>query len=167
MKLVIKQKFISILHQRFDVLNEEEKILYTVKPCKNLFKKHQIFDENEKLLGYVKKRYCRVFARNDILNADKKIEYIIKRKFTIFTKSFKVINKTGSQDKFSLSGNIFAWNFELRKNDQVVAEYEKKIIALTDTFKINILDENYTTLAIGIAVSLDNALRDGNKRLRF
>ncbi len=167
MEYIVRQKFISFFHQRFEVVDRDENLKYTINSPSIFFKKHEITDFNGNLVGIVKKRYMRILARNDVLNADGKLQFIIKKKFTIFTKRFKVVDKTGAENKYTLNGDIFAWSFNLKRNDEIVAKYDKKVIAFTDTFYVNVLDDSVTLLAIGIAVALDNALRDKRQRISF
>lgn len=169
MKYIIKQKFISLFHQAFDVFDEQENLLYTIRKKQIFFKVHQIKDAQEVVHATIKKRYMRIFSRNDVLDEKGNLSFIIKQRFAIFTKKFKIINKTGSNDTFSLDGDMLAWSFSLNKNGAPVATFKKKLLALTDVFTVDVSDPAYTYLCIAIAVALDNTFRDNRSHsgIRF
>lgn len=164
MKLILRQRFISFFHQSFDVYDENESKLYEIKPEVSLFRKHKIIDRNGNVLMMIKRRYMRLMARNDICDKDGKLLYIVKRKVRVFSKKHKVSDMVNKDIQYDLSGDILGWGFKLTKDKELVATFEKKIIALTDTFTINVVDPSDALLALSICVALDNAHHSKQKR---
>ncbi|MEG1499473.1 MAG: LURP-one-related family protein [Clostridia bacterium] len=155
MKVYLKQKFITLWHGAFYVKDENDKSLFEIKNTKTVWFKLMVRDMEGNEFFMVKKRYFRFFSRFDICTPKGKLLFIIKRKFSFFTKKYKIIDKTKKDVVMTLNGDVWAWNFTLKCGEDAVAHFKKKLIAFVDTYEVDVVDDKSVPFAIAVMIALD------------
>ena len=77
----------------------------------------------------------------------------IKKKFTFFKPKFEL-----SFGGYAVDGNYFEWDYEVKQNDKVIATISKEFFHLTDTYVINV-EENDALVVLMIVLAID-AIKD-------
>lgn len=151
MRLIVKEKIISLTGKYF-IKDTNDNEVYEVKGSFSMPKKFYIRDMDGKEVITIKKRFFRpnifakvVFYQNgkDILTA--------KRKFSIKPKW----EMEGSAGKYSVTGSIFEWDYNIIKDSKPIANVLKKITLYRDSYCVDIDDENELPIVLGVTVLFD------------
>lgn len=135
MKLMIKQRLLSWTDS-YDIYDENMNKKYTAK-ADFLAIGHTIrfFDNYGNEVGYIKEKLLRLLSEFEVYIGGR-LYGSVKRKFTLFHPEY-VISYYG----WNVSGNIFEWDYDVKASDgRIIAQIEKKIFNLTDTYVITIND---------------------------
>lgn len=160
----IKTKFWKFVTDTLYVKDEREVDQFLIKQKFSIPKKWRILDVAGKHLFTVKKRMFRIFNRYDILDADKRLLAVIKRKFAFFVPKYKITNKVDESAQYSITGDILSWNFSIVKNGRASCEFRKQIIALTNNYFVKVFDESETMLSIAAIIALNNDRKEKQSR---
>ena len=69
----------------------------------------------------------------------------LKKKYTIVTPAWRI------------EGDVWALNYEILEGNQVIARIRKKIFSWMDAYEIDIVEEDYTELLLGIVIAVNNS----------
>ncbi len=149
---IVKQRLFNLWRSSFYIKDEQGVDCFFVKSDVNLLFRSTIYDMNNQPLLKIKKRYFRFLPRYDVYTSEGKLLFTVKSRFTVFTKKLKIISQNPVLNGLKVDGNIFAWEFDVNKGDEVVARISKKLFRITDSYGVTIADEanavNYLALAI-------------------
>ncbi|MDY3901977.1 LURP-one-related/scramblase family protein, partial [Peptoniphilus sp.] len=65
-------------------------------------------------------------------------------------------------EDLTLRGKLLDMNFEIFKDNNLIAEIEKTFFAMTDTYKLTVHYESYTSALIALTLCLNN-MKDANR----
>ena len=65
-------------------------------------------------------------------------------------------------ETFKLNGNFIDLNFDIYRGDDLIGEIEKTFFAMTDTYKLTVHYESYTSSLIALTLCLNN-MKDANR----
>lgn len=82
---------------------------------------------------------------------------MVKKQFTFFKPKFNIESNFGY---YELHGNIFDHDFELTKNNSVCAVISKKWFSLTDTYGIDISENEDHAFILSLIIVLDKVIDD-------
>lgn len=166
MKLKLKQKLFVLFRQKYNILDDEDKLAFYIKPLFSFVPKFEIYDSNDNLIFVVKKKLFRLLKKYEILNTEKEVVYAIKQKFSPFVPKARIIAKTAGIN-LTVDGNILAHEFDICENDSIRATVSKKYISLTDSYVLDIFDEQNAGLYIAVAMVYDAIYFNNKKRNLF
>jgi Uncharacterized conserved protein len=149
MRLVIKEKIISITGKYF-IKDREGNDVFEVKGNFGIMKKFKIFDMQQNLIIQIKRK-LRFMATFDFVVGDE-VVCTAKRKFSLRPK----YNIVGSAGEYTVSGNIFEWDYDIKKSGAVIATIMKKITLYRDSYVLDIDDESELPIVLGIAIMFDH-----------
>jgi len=158
MEFFIKQKLFNVWQDKYMIKDVNGNDVFQVKTDVHALKRLTIYDATGLPLLKLKKRYWRFFMhRWDILDANGKLLYIIKRKFVPFVPKYKIINKMeGDTQRYSISGSIWGFSFSiLDKDKKAIAVISKKIVAWGDSYSIAVDNPNDVMLSLGCTLIFD------------
>lgn len=166
MELYIRQKMFNIIGQEFTIKDANEQPFFKVVPRFSIFKKkYEILDMQNNLLLKIVRRPFRFFSRHDIIDNQNNILAIIKAKFSPFKPKFKIKSKIeGDTSNYEILGNFVAWHYEIKRDQEVLAEINKRLFKLTDTYELKILDDDEMLFCIGCVIAIDSARAKQNKK---
>lgn len=151
----LRQNFISFFREKYVIKDINDNPCFLVKPDFKLLRSFSIFTTDEKLLLKIKKRYFRIFQRYDIFDDQGNLIAFAKRKPTFFTRRMKVYSNN-KKLLYLIKGDILGWSFQIiNKNNLIEANINKKIVALTDAYGVEVLEEQNTNILLAIAFILD------------
>lgn len=160
MKLLIKNKLMSLKGNSI-VKDEEGKEKFRIKgKVFSVTRKKKIFDENGNLLYRVKNKFWHlpysrkafIYDENGTKVAQIVAKYAFKKKFYI----------EGYKDQISITGNFFGYNYSICQNGDVIGTLNKKVISLTDTYTLDIPNEEDAPFMVALVIAIDNII-DGTK----
>jgi len=157
MRYVIKQKLLT-LSADFSIKNEAGNDVFTVKgKVLSIGKKLSMFDMQGNEKCNIQQKLLKLLAEYD-LSVDSQTVMNIKQKFTVIGKKFDI---TGSAGEYSVEGNFLAMDFRILKKGVVVATISKKILAVADTYTVDIDDKENQALMLSVAIVLDMICNNG------
>lgn len=152
---LVKQRLFNIWRSSFYIQNDAGQDCFQVKSDVHLLFRLTIYDLNGQPLAKIKKRYFRIFPRYDVYSPDGQLLFKVKAKFSLFTRKAKIISKSPDYNGLKINGNILAWEFDIDQGDRTVARISKKLLKLSDTYSVSILDEMDAVNYLAIAIIMD------------
>lgn len=149
MKFQIKQQLFR-LFDTFDIKDESGHLICTISNDGLLAHSFTIRDNINNVNFKIEEKMFRFLPTFDIFLNDQHAGSI-KSRFNLFVKKLDI-------DLYNLSVEGSLWDFNFRVLDQnrkLVAEIDRKIFTLTDTYEVNCIDERYNVLVILICLCID------------
>lgn len=148
MKLLFKQRFFSWLDS-YDIYDEQGNVVYTVEGKLAWGHKLEIYDFRHNHIATLKEKVMTFMPKFEIYIGGQYMGEIIKD-FTFFKPSFS-INCNG----WSVRGEFWEWDYQILSGSFVVATIQKQFFNWTDTYVIDVADQNDSLLALMVVLSID------------
>ncbi|MCF6462229.1 LURP-one-related/scramblase family protein [Clostridium sp. Cult1] len=159
MRYIIKEKIFTFA-DRFNIEDEHGYPQYeVVGKIFSLGNKLNIYDLNGRELIYIEQQLLRFLPEYHIYR-DGSLIGKIKKEFTFFKPKFYIESSYGD---LTIDGDVFHHDFNILKNGQPVAWINKKWISFSDTYSVDILDEEDQPFILSIVIVLDQIFYDGNR----
>lgn len=159
MRYLIKEKIFTFA-DRFRIEDYEGYPQYeVVGKILSLGNKLHIYDMNGRELIYIEEKIFRFLPEYTIYK-EGNIVAKIKKELTFLKPRFRIESSYG---QFTIEGDVFHHNFNILKNGEPVAWISKKWISLSDTYSVDIVDEEDHPFILSIVIILDQIFYDGNK----
>lgn len=157
-RFIIRQKILA-LRDGFTIKDEAEIDQYRVKSKLLSFgKKLWIYDMFDNELCTIEQRVFKLLPEYHISIAENEV-MTIKKVFTLFNKRFDI---TGSAGDYTVEGDIIAKDFQIIKNGCTAATISKKLLAMSDTYSVDISENENPVLMLAVAVVMDLVCHDRN-----
>jgi len=154
-KLYFKEKFFKIT-DHYPILDENENEVYYLdqdftfigyKSSVKDFNGKNIFNINREIISFFP-RYNVTFNDNTNMIVQQKFEFL-KHKVEVYL----------DDETLNLSGNYWHLDFDIKnENKKIIGKVTRELFALTDTYELTILDENYTEKLIALVICLNNMI---------
>lgn len=147
-KYYINQKF--SLRDRFTILDED----------------HQdVFMAEGKMWSWTKEITLKTMSGEELLLIDEKWSWLManfefyigedlicemKREFTWFKKKYNIVTPP-----WQIEGDIWSHNYEIKDGNQTIATIRKEFFSWMDAYEIDVFEEDYTELILGIVIAID------------
>lgn len=156
MRYIIKQKLLS-LSDGFTIKDESGNDSFKVKgKVISIGAKLTMSDMQDKEVCYIEQKVFKLMPEYHI-SVDSREAMTVKQKFTVLGKKFDI---TGVSGEYKVEGNIIAKDFRILKDEAVCASISKKLVAMTDTYTVEISDGENAVLMLAVAVIMDMACHD-------
>jgi uncharacterized protein YxjI len=119
-------------------------------------KKLRLFDLSGNELCYIEQKVFRFMPEYDIFIAGENIANV-KKKFAFFKNNFE-INSPGT--RFYVEGDLWAHDFSIYSGSQLIATISKKFFSLTDTYGVEVDDNQDQVTALALAIVIDMVCHD-------
>lgn len=159
MKLILKEKILSILDS-FNVYDEHDDIYFKVKGKVALTHKQAIYDAKGNEVGVVKEKIIDILP-NFLLYKDGKKVGVCRKKISVIRPKFEI-----DFNGWDIKGNWLEWDYSIvDKNGKTVATISKKLLRLTDTYVIDVKDEDdaLDALMVVLAIDAEKCRRESNE----
>ena len=159
MKLILKEKILSILDS-FNVYDENDNIYFKVKGKVALTHKQAIFDAKGNEAGVVKEKIIDILP-NFLLYKDGKKVGTCRKRISVIRPKFEI-----DFNGWDIKGNWPEWDYSIvDKNGKTVATISKKLLRLTDTYVIDVKDEDdaLDALMVVLAIDAEKCRRESNE----
>jgi uncharacterized protein YxjI len=158
MRYLIKEKIFTFA-DRFRIEDEQGYPQYeVVGEMLSIGNKLNIYDMDGRKVIYIEEKVFR-FLPEYLIYKEGNILGRIKKELTFFKPKFNIQSTYGD---FSIEGDVFQHNFNILKNGKSIAWISKKWISLSDTYSVDILDEEDQPFILSIVIILDQIFYDGN-----
>lgn len=149
MKLLFQQRFFSWLDS-YDVYNENQETIFRVEGQLSWGHCLYIYDKNGRHVATLKEELFTFFVKKFNIYINE--EYIgnIEKQFTLFVPAFYFPYKD-----WTIEGELFEWDYEMKKNGRVVASASKQLFNFTDTYVIEVEDEKDALYALMVVLAID------------
>ncbi|HSH35224.1 LURP-one-related/scramblase family protein [Schnuerera sp.] len=159
MRYIIKEKIFTFA-DRFNIEDENGYPQYeVVGKIFSLGNKLRIYDLNGQELIYIEQEVFRFLPEYNIYKEESLIGKI-KKEFTFFKPKFQIESSYGN---FTVEGDVFHHDFNILKNGNPIAWINKKWVSFSDTYSVDILDEEDQPFILSIIIVLDQIFYDGNR----
>lgn len=159
MKLILKEKILSILDS-FNVYDEHDDIYFKVKGKVALTHKQAIYDAKGHEVGVVKEKIIDILP-NFLLYKDGKKVGTCRKKISVIRPKFEI-----DFNGWDIKGNWLEWDYSIvDKSGKTVAVISKKLLRLTDTYVIDVKDEDdaLDALMVVLAIDAEKCRRESNE----
>ncbi|NLD26945.1 MAG: hypothetical protein GX661_06255 [Acholeplasmataceae bacterium] len=161
-KFYVNEKFFSIGDQ-FDILDETMKPVYKVK--EKLFtigKQFYFADVSGNVLAFCKQRLFRFLPQYRLFMGERLVA-TVKKRFTVFVKKYDILSEDGD---FTIEGDILAWNFNIKKDGNVICNVHKNYTLFKDKYEITVEDGFNEVMALSLVIILDAVHHDSKSQNR-
>jgi uncharacterized protein YxjI len=149
MKLMFKQRFFSWFDS-YDIYDERGATVYTVSGKLAWGHKLEIYDHYENHLATLREQVISFLPRFAIQMNGETVGTITKE-FTFFKPSFVV-----DCNDWHVEGSFWEWDYHILSSDgSVVATIEKQLFNFTDTYMIDVYEEQDSLLALMVVLAID------------
>ncbi|MBO5852360.1 MAG: LURP-one-related family protein [Clostridia bacterium] len=149
MKMLFRQRMFSWFDS-YDIFDEAGSTLYTVKGELALGHQFRVYDQSGLAVGCVKQRILSFLPRYDIYKGNEHIGCICKE-FSFFRPHF-TIDFCG----WSVQGDWFEWDYTITNAlGSPVATINKELWNWTDTYSIEVSDQNDALYALMLVLAID------------
>lgn len=157
MKLMFKQRFFSWLDS-YDIYDEIGETVYTVSGKLAWGHKLEINDRFGNHLATLKEQVISFLPRFAIQMNGETVGTITKE-FTFFKPSFTI-----DCNGWRVEGSFWEWDYQILTSDgRVVAAIEKQLFNFTDTYMIDVYEEQDSLLALMVVLAIDAVKCSDNK----
>lgn len=149
MRLLFKQKLFSWFCS-YDVFDESGNVVYKVKGELSWGHLLRIYDRNGKELGSVKEKILTWLPKFEIYRGS---EYLgsINKEFSFFRPRFNI-----DYNGWHIDGDLFEWDYTILNGMcQKVATVSKQLFNWTDTYVIDVNNENDALYALMLVIAID------------
>lgn len=151
MEMILKKNIFSVVN-RYNVKDTRGNILLrTDKKLLSIHNTHTVMDITENSICEIKRKilsflpYYRIFFTNGkVIN--------VKKNTGSINKKFVVVDEEG---EYTIEGNVLENTFIIKKDEEILARVEKKIINMFKAYDIKIDNVKYTPIVIAMMVALD------------
>jgi len=159
MKFFIKQKVFSF-GDNFTVKNENDEPIIVVKgKVFSLGNKLTILDANQNEIYKIEQKLFKLLPEYRIFENDREVA-LLKREFSLFKPKIRISSEYGD---FSITGSLFAYNFDIHDGGNTVATINKAILSFGDAYELDIVDGMHIPFMVTLVIVIDQMLHDSNK----
>lgn len=159
MKYIVKQKMFSIA-DKFTIQNERQEDCFQVRgKVFSLRGRLSFLDMAGAELLRIEKKLFR-FLPEYVFYRDGTEVATVKKLFAFFRNKFAI---RGTHGDFSIDGNAFAYDFQIRNESGVVAVISKKWFAWRDTYGVDIVADVDPAFILALVIVIDQVLHPRTK----
>lgn len=152
MKLYLKQKVFKFL-DHYDVYDEEQNVIFTVNQKFRFLGFHADVSAKEGFSSFVIDKEVFRFLPKYILTFEDGEQIILNFRFSLLQRKIDVESTFGN---LFVRGNYWDLNFDVLKEEEVIATISKKWLTWGDTYEIDVYDKKYASEVLGIVIAIDS-----------
>lgn len=160
MRYLIKEKIFSFA-DRFTIEDDQGYPRYeVVGKLLSLGNKLKLYNTTGEELIYIEQKIFR-FLPEYLIYRNGNIIGRIKKELTFLKPRFNIESSYGN---FTLDGDVFHHEFNISKDGNPIAWISKKWISLSDTYTVDILEEEDHSFILAIIIVLDQIFYDNRNK---
>jgi uncharacterized protein YxjI len=154
MALCIREKIFS-WSEKYEVYDEQQKVLYSVKGEVFSFgHKIHIYNAQGEEVAFIREKIWTFFKKFEI-SLHGEVKGLVKEKFSWFHPRYEV-----DFMNCQVTGDIFAWNYEIKRGEEPVALVQRKIFSWANVFYLTYPDPDDELAVLALAIAIDAAHND-------
>ncbi len=156
MKFYIKQKVFTV-RNRFDILNLAGEKVYSVEgKFFSLHNRLELLDNSGVPVLHAFRKLLTFLPFYTIENNRGEQLATIKKQFSL-KPNFSI---TYGYQSYQVNGNFFAHSFEITDGNKTIAYITKKYISFGDSYEIDVIDDQDTSLWLFIVIVIDQVIHE-------
>ncbi|WP_353095494.1 LURP-one-related family protein [Tissierella praeacuta] len=160
MRYLIREKIFTI-SDRFTINDENNRPCYeVVGKILSFGNKLNLYDMAGNSIIYIEEKILR-FLPEYLIYQGSSIIGKIKKEFTFFIPKLTIESKYGH---FTIDGDVFAHDFNILKDGRAIAWISKKWVSFSDTYAVDISDEENQGFILSLVIVLDQIFHDNKNR---
>lgn len=158
MRYKIRQKILSF-GDSFAIKNEMDEDQFIVKgKVFAIGDKLRIYDLMCNELVYIEQKVFRFLPEYNLFSDGRHLA-TVKKEFTLLKPSFNISSVMGN---YSINGGFWGHDFEIMKDNRVIASVNKKWISFADSYMVEIDDSEDQAFMLALVIVIDQVLHDKN-----
>lgn len=158
MKYLIRQKIFSF-GDKFTIKNEFNEDCYQViGKVFSLGNKLSLYDMQGRELYFIQQKLMKLMPEYH-LSKGEDVVAVVKKKLTFLKARFEIESSFGN---YTIQGSPFGYNFQILKNNQVVATISKQFFSMTDAYGIDISNNEDQAMMIALVIVIDQVVHENN-----
>ena len=159
MRFIVRQKIFSF-GDKFNITDERGTPRYQVEgKFFSIGKKLDIYDMDHNHLVHIKQEVFR-FLPEYYLYENDEVTARVKKQFTLLKPRINIESQYG---EFTIDGSVFAYNFRVSKDGKVVADVSKEFLSFSDTYGVDVYDENVDFI-LALVIVIDQIFHDNRNQ---
>lgn len=159
MRYQIKQKFFSF-GDNFTIKNENNQDQFIVRGKVFSFgDKLRVEDLAGNELIYIEQKIFRFLPEYHFYSYGRLIA-VVKKELTFFKPKFYINSELGY---YQIEGDFFGHEFRILKDGRVVVTVSKKWFSFTDTYMVDVNDNENQAFMLALVIVIDQVLHDDNR----
>lgn len=159
MKYLVRQRLFSF-NDSFNITDEYDRPIFQIEgKIFTVGNKLNIYDMNGNKLIYIEQKLFRFLPEYEIYEEGRLVAKV-KKQFTLFKAKLDIESDYGT---FQIEGDVFGYNFSILKNGRVIAAVNKKLIAFSDTYAVEVADGEKDDFVLALIIVIDQVLHDNNQ----
>ncbi|MFZ5353191.1 MAG: LURP-one-related/scramblase family protein [Bacillota bacterium] len=160
MRYLVRQKIFSF-GDNFAIKNEEGyECFYVRGKVFSLGDKLRIEDALGNEVAYIEQQLFRFLPEYYIYTGGQ-VSAVVKKEFTFFKPKFTIESSLG---RYEIDGEIFSHDFQIVKDGYIVATVSKQWFSFSDTYGVEISENEDQGFMLALVIVIDQVLHDNNKR---
>lgn len=160
MRFLIRQKVFSF-GDSFTIKDEMQNDRYLVRGrVFSLGDKLRIFDMAGNELIYIEQKLFKLLPEYNIYLYGQYAARV-KKEFKLFSHKFNIESSMGN---YTVDGNFLGFDFTIYKNGYVVATVSKKFFAWSDTYGVDISNNENEAFMLALVIIIDQVVHDDEHR---
>ncbi len=153
----MRQKLFS-LRDSFEITDEHEQLAFTAKSkFLSIKKSFTLKDHHEIEIAFIKQQLFAIKPKFEFTNPEGQKALLKKHFFPLFSHKFSLFF---GREKIEIEGNIWAHEYQFSLNGQVIAEISKKWFSWSDTYGVDIYEEQFNWLVMSTVIAIDCIIHD-------
>lgn len=148
MVLIQRQKIFSWFDS-YNVFDESGNVVFMIKGRLAWGHKLEIYDAFDNYLGKIQEKVITFLPQYRFFIGENEVG-CLRKKLTFFKPKFEL-----DYNGWQVKGNVLEWNYEVRSQNGLVMTCDKKLLRITDTYRLDIVNDNDALLCLMIALSID------------
>lgn len=158
MRYLVRQKIFAF-NDSFNITDENNRTIYRIEGrVFSLGNKLNIYDMEGNNRIYIEQKLFKFLPQYEIYE-DGRLVANIKKQFTFFKTKFDIDSNYG---KFTVEGDVFAYNFSILRDGKIIAFVNKKLISFSDTYSVEVLEGEKDDFILALVIVIDQILHDNN-----
>ncbi len=156
MRLYIKQKVFSI-GDKYDVYDEYGNVYFNVKSeVFTIGDKIHLYNLQGQELFFIRRRITLFCARYEIYSGQQLCAEI-QQELKFFRSKLNIQSAYGN---YTIEGDLWARSFNIYRNGFLVGGVAKKFLSWSDTYEMNIADNEDCAFFAALVIAIDNCLHN-------
>lgn len=122
--------------------------------------KLHLYSMDGRELAYIEQKLFKFLPEYHI-HMDNSVVAVLKKEFSFFKPRLHIDSIFGS---FDIEGNIFAYNFTVYRNGVSVADISKRAFAFSDTYEVDINDNESYPFILSMVIVIDQIFHDNRDK---
>lgn len=160
MRYIVRQKIFTI-GDKFTIKDEQDSDIYLVKrQFLSVGKKLRIYDMSENELCYIEQKLFKFMPEYHIFR-NGELQAVVKKKFAFLKHIFLI---SASDSEYTVSGNMWGYEFSIKKEESIIATISKKFFSVADTYSVDIDDSQDQLKILSMVIVIDMVLHDAQNK---